>query len=243
MTYPLVSISQYDVEFHNLKVMSVLEMAKIKSNHFEHQLTHALASITSNSYDFLRMTCEERYAFYLSYLDITRDKNGLSQTIDPNAYLSEDLTKFNSAERFEGNNGVTVRHLTGMEAMALEIGCENSTDWIMGVMGLTIGCEKLPALDIPTDVKFTGNIIKNRINILQSLDADEFNELFLEFMRIQDKQDHLVHMVFDSGIVLEQFEKRGADDAPVRFRPDIAFKGPIKELFSLVLRGNPKLQQ
>jgi len=241
MTYPLVSIGPHDVAFKNLNVLSVLEMAKIKSNYFEHQLTHVLASITSDKYDFLKMTCEERYAFLLSYLSLTRDKNDLSQTIDPDAYLSEDLTNFKGSERYEGKNGISVRHLTGMEAMALEIGCTNSTDWLMGVMGLTIGCEKLPPLDIPTDIKFTGNVIRNRINILHSLDVDEFNELFYEFIQAQDKQDHLVHMAFDSGIVLEQFEQRGADDAPVRFRPDIAFKGPIKKLFSALHGGNSKL--
>ena len=237
MTFPLTSIAGTDYSINHVLVSDVLDVAKMKSNHFEQQLTRILATITGNSVDPRKLSCEERYAIFLHYLDLTHDQNDLNEKIKPSEYLSSDLESFSNA-RINGENGVTVRHLIGLEAEALEMGCENTVDWILGAMAITIGCEKLPAIDIPTSVEFCAKMIHARTQVLNSLETDEFNQLMADYLNAQYDQKHLVNMAFDQGIVLEKFDLRGADDAPLRFRPSIAFTGYCKDLLSMASRAS-----
>lgn len=236
MTYPLVSIAGHDYGINDVLVSDVLDVAKMNTTHFERQLTRILATITNNSVNPLSLSCEERYAIFLHYLELTQDKNDLSAQIKPNDYLSGDLVTFSHA-RVQGANGVTVRHLNGMEAEALEMGCENTVDWILGAMAITIGCEKLPEMDIPTTVEYCAKMIHSRTQILIKMDTEEFNTLMADYLNTQYDQTHLVNIVFDEGIVLEKFNSRGADDAPLRFRPCVAFTGYCKDLLSMAIRA------
>ena len=237
MTYPLVSIAGQQYDIQNILMSDVLDIAKKPPMHFEQQLTRCLATITSNSVNVQTLSCQERYAIFLHYLSLTRDHNDLGKNINPNDYLSENLDDF-SLERQMGKNGVSVRHLNGMEAEALEMGCEHTEDWIIGAMAITIGCEKLPPIDIPTTVNYCAQMIHNRSAILLEMDTVQFNRLMSDYLDAQYEQAHLVNIAFDKSIVLEKFNLRGTDAAPVRFRPAIAFSGYSKDLLSIAARKN-----
>ncbi len=241
MPYPITSIASRKYAVENLKVSDALDIAKMRAGQYEKQLTRTLTTMTGNTVDVQTLSCEERYALYLHYLDLTRDQNDLSAEVNPADYLSDNLDNF-SNERVTGKNGVSVRHLNGMEAEALEIGSENTEDWILGAMAITIGCDALPPLDIPTTVEYCANMIHSRIGQLLRMDTGEFNQLMSDYLDAQNEQAHLVNIVFDQGIVLEKFALRGADDAPRRFRPSIAFTGFTKDLLSIAHRENPAVQ-
>lgn len=237
MVYPIVSIASRDYAVKDVLMSDVLNIAKMKTGLYEKQLTRILSTITGGTVNVQTLSCEERYAIFLHYLDLTSDHNDLSAEINPAEYLAPNLDDF-SNERVEGKNGVTVRHLNGMEAEALEMGCENTEDWILGAMAITIGCELLPPLDIPTTVEYCAKMIHSRIEILLSMDTAEFNQLMADYLDAQYEQAHLVNIAFDQGIVLEKFALRGADDAPRRFRPTIAFTGYAKDMLLLASREN-----
>jgi hypothetical protein len=242
VAHSLVSIGGQSYAPQNVLMADVLEVAKIDKNHLESQLSRVLATITGNSVNVQALTCEERYAIFLHYLDVTRDQNDLSVSINPAEYLAENLDQF-SKERQRNERGVSIRHLTGLEAEALESGCEHTEDWILGAMAITIEYgDQLPALDMQTSVEFTARMIATRIDTLLSLSTVEFNELMDQYLDLQLQQDHLVNITFDNGIVLEKIGKRGADDAPVRFRPSIAFTGYCKELLSIATRKDNAIQ-
>lgn len=230
--YPAISIAQCDYSLQNLLIENVLNLAKINKKYFEQQLTSILTTITAGQVKPLQLTCEERYAIYLNYLDLTRDKNDLSPEIVIDEYFSENLDLF-SKERVCDESGVSVRHLIGSEAHALEIGCENTADWILGAMAITIGCDELPPIDISTSVDFAGKMIQARMQDIKKLEDEDFNRIMGSYLSLQEKQDHLVSIVFDNGIVLEKMKLRGADDAPTRFRSSTAFSGYTKKLLLL----------
>lgn len=240
--YIPISIANTDYEFRNLLVEDILELSKIQKNYFEQQLSLVIKSITSGKVNPLHLTCQERYAIFLSYLGLTTDHNGLQKEVDVNLYLAENLDNFN-AERMVDEYGVSVRHLMGVEAHALEIGCSSTSDWILGVMAITIGCEQLPPIDQATSLAFSGKMIQSRMQELQKMDVLEFNRLMASYLELQNKQHQLVSIAFDNGIVLEKFSLRGADDAPMRFQPSTAFKGYAKNILSIAIRENTELQQ
>lgn len=235
--YPSISIAKQDYDLQNLLLGDVLEMAKIKKSYFEQQLSAVLKSISVGKLNPLTMTCQERYAIFLSYLSLTTDHNGLSDDIDVNQYLAKNLDEF-SRERVFDEYGVSVRHLFGVEAHALEIGCNTTDEWILGVMAITIGCDELPPIDQATSLDFAGKMIKSRIDALHKLDVMDFNRLMASYLELQSKQHQLVSMVFDNGIVLEKIDLRGADDAPMRFQPSTALKGFAKNILSIAIREN-----
>lgn len=238
--YPSLSIASTDYDFQNLLVEDILEMAKIKSNYFEQQLSGVIKSITGGKVNPLHLTCQERYAIFLSYLALTTDHNGLNPEVDVNEYLAENLDDF-SRERISDEYGVSVRHLIGVEAHALEIGCNTTEDWILGIMAITIGCDQLPPIDQATSLDFAGKMIHSRMQVLRKLDVMDFNRLMASYLELQSQQHQLVSMAYDNGIVLEKISLRGADDAPMRFQPSTAFKGYAKIILSIATRENTDL--
>lgn len=240
MQYPLITIADRDFTFSDIFMSHVFLIAKMPAKHYEKQLSQILHAILANevdpqtnkSIDVRKMTCEERYAIFLSYLDITRDKNSLNIEIDKSEYMNPQVEGFSRERFFNDDETISVRHLTGIEAEALEIGCESTNDWLLGAMAITIGCEKLPPIDVASSLQFVGNMIKSRMELLSSLEHDEFNDLMHAYLLLQDEQKHLVNISFDQGIVLERINKRGADDAPTRFQPSAAFSRYAKNILS-----------
>ena len=235
MTFPVQTIANKKYQFNNILVSDILEIAKIPQNRYEQQIKHILATILGGSDDMDTLTAQERYAIYLSYLNLV--DNSLDESIVIADYLAQDLNNF-SRERVS-ENGVSVRHLGGMEAEALEIGCEYTEDWHLGAMAITIGCEYLPEIDVSasSNVGFIGKMIQNRIETLKRLSLPEFNALMRQYLSLQDQLPKLVNFVFEDGIVLEKFNG-GADDAPVRFRASAAIHGYGKELLSIAIASN-----
>lgn len=235
MTFPVQTIANKKYQFNNILVSDILEIAKIPKNRNEQQIKHILATILGGSDDIDTLTAQERYAIYLSYLNLV--DNSLDESIVIADYLAQDLNNF-SRERVS-ENGVSVRHLGGMEAEALEIGCEYTEDWYLGAMAITIGCEFLPEIDIgvSSNVNYIGKMIQNRIETLKRLSLSEFNALTSQYLSLQDQLPKLVNFVFQDGIVLEKFNG-GADDAPVRFRASAAVYGHGKELLSIAIASN-----
>lgn len=235
MTFPVQTIANKKYQFNNILVSDILEIAKIPQNRNEQQIKHILATILGGSDDVDALTAQERYAIYLSYLNLV--DNSLDESIVIADYLAQDLNNF-SRERVS-ENSVSVRHLGGMEAEALEIGCEYTEDWHLGAMAITIGCEYLPEIDVSasSNVGFIGKMIQNRIETLKRLSLPEFNALMRQYLSLQDQLPKLVNFVFEDGIVLEKFNG-GADDAPVRFRASAAIHGYGKELLSIAIASN-----
>ncbi|MCZ3360012.1 hypothetical protein NYZ83_16575 [Acinetobacter baumannii] len=223
-------------KFGHIICSDILDMAKIKANHYEAMLTKALCSILGPEVVPGDLSVNERYAIYLKYLNFIEDKN-LDQSINIADYLYADLNNF-SNKRIE-DNGVSARHLTGLEAEALEIGCENTTDWIIGAMALQIGTdiEGLPALPQQKNLDFTCKIIQSRSERLLALDQVEFNDLFNKFTYVSSQLNTLVNISYSNGIVLNKVNG-GTDDAPVRFRATSAITGPARELYSILVQEN-----
>lgn len=248
MNYPLIAIADKNYEIKDMLMRDLLNMAKVPSHFYERQLSYILRSIIGQNTDAVtgkpinvdHLTCEERYAIFLTYLEMTRDSNDLSETIQVSQFLTPHIETF-SKDRVSGDYGISVRHLNGVEAQALEGGCQDTKDWILGAMAITIGCEQLPPIDMITSIEFCGKMIKNRMELLENLEVNEFNQLMHEYLELQHQQDHLVNIAFDNGIVLERISKRGTDDAPVRFQPFATFTGYAKELLSSTARKNSEL--
>ncbi len=245
MPLQIISVADIDYRLQDIYMRDVLAIAKMPINFFERQLSQILTTIvgdtadpeTKKSINVRHLTAEERYALFLNYLDLTRDQNDLNTNIVVSDFLSGELKDF-SRERIFNENGVSIRHLNGIEVEALEMGCTDTNDWILGAMAITIGCDKLPPIDMPTSIEFCGRMIKSRMTLLEGLEKDEFNDLMAQYLMLQGDQVHLVNIAFDKGIVLERTSKRGTDDAPVRFRPEIAFTGYCKAILSNATRSN-----
>jgi hypothetical protein len=229
-------------KFGHLICSDILDMAKIKANHYEAMLSKALSSILGPEVVPGDLTVSERYAIFLKYLNFIEDKN-LDRSIDISEYLNGDLSNF-SSKRIE-ENGISARHLTGLEAEALELGCENTADWIIGAMALQIGCddiEGLPALPPQKTLDFTCKIIQSRSETLLSLDQVIFNDLFNKFSYVRNQLNTLVDISYSNGIVLNKVNNGGTDDAPVRFRATSAITGPTRELYSILVQENSTVQ-
>lgn len=238
MNYPVIEINQKTYSFSDITINSTLNLAKIKDSHYEAQLTAVLSSILGNEVDPLKLTVEERYCLFLSYLNLTIDKNSLRGKTDPLLYIANDLNAFRTERVHSKVMEMSVRHLSGMEATALEICCENTEDWILGELAITIGLDdRLPEIDLHTSLQFTIQTIANRINTVRKFSTYEFNEIYEEYLNLQYQQSHLVNIAFDKGIVLEKFSSRGADDAPCRFWSSHAVTGYAQELLSIALGG------
>lgn len=236
MTFARATIANQTYELKYLTGEKILEIAKLPKKYHEAMLTQGLECIVGANFNPSFMTIQERYAIYLKYLLAVQDHN-ISHEIDIQSFLSEDLQTVHK-ERIE-ENGVSARCLTGIEAEALETGCENTVDWILGAMCLQVGCEKLnlPPLDIAVnDLRFIQNTIKSRMAIILSLEQPTLNSLCSQFFELDSRLNTLVKITYDNGIVLNKVG--GTEDAPRRFRINAAITGISKQLFSIITREN-----
>lgn len=236
MSFTSINVGQHSYPLHHLRVENILDMAKIKPLHYEHQLTQALYTIAPHADPnaHLKLSVHERYAILLSYLQ--KVENRLDDDVDISEYLGEELTHFKN-ERIE-YDGISVRPLNGLEAHALELGCQNTVDWVMGAMAMQIGCEQLPPIDHFSNLKFTRNLIKTRIDDLAKLEIGQFNDLFRVYLSLDSQFNSLVNIVFDEGIVLKKVNG-GTDDAPLRFRITSAFTGYANDILSIAYESDP----
>lgn len=236
MSFAKASVANKNYDLHHLTGETVLEIAKLPKKYNEAMLTKGLQSITGQSDTPLFLTTQERYAIYLKYLLAVEDHN-ISPTIVIQEFLNEDLQTLHR-ERIE-QNGVSARCLTGIEAEALETGCENTVDWILGAMSLQVGCEhlNLPPLDTHiNDIRFIQSTIKNRLSTILSFDQPILNDLCAQFFELDKRLNTLVSITYDNGIVLNKIG--GTDDAPTRFRINAAITGISKQLFSIAVGEN-----
>ena len=234
MTFPRISIANKSYVFTDISLADLLDLTKVNPKHYEQQLSCALSTILQDSELPEKLTTQERYAILLKYLSLV--ENDLNDEIVIEDFLSTDLDEFNS-ERIHCN-GVSSRHLTGLEAHALEIGSENTIDWMLGAMAITIGCDELQPIDLQTNLKFTGNLIQQRIETLKSMKLERFNELMGIHEHLSGQLNTLVKSSFDHGIVLNPFDG-GTDDAPIRFRITAAITGYAKYLLSIATHNSP----
>lgn len=235
MTLPIISVAHKKIQMYDLLFMDVLELAKLETNHYQKQLRLILNRITGDSDLVDRQSVAERYAVFLTYLDIVK-YNSLDESIVVKDYLNPDLNDF-ELQRVSNDKGTSVRHLMGVEAEALEIGCEGTDDWILGEMAITIGCKFLPPIETVEEkavlsINYIARMIKNRLETIKMLSIDEFNDLVTQYLDLKSDLKTLVHFAFDDGIVLDKFGG-GTEDAPVRFRASTAFYGHAKRFITL----------
>lgn len=237
------TIAQKSHILHKLIVEDLLDIAKLPGTYYESMLSIALERILDNKCNVRSMTCQERYGLLLKFLDATEDKN-LGQDINIDDFMGPDVA--GSLPLFAENieKQIKVRQLTGIEAEALERGCENTADWILGAMAMQITCKELPELDISQlnlEVNYVGKIIHGRIETIKTLDLDRNNEVIKEYKKLNHQLQKIVYTSFDNGIVLNKFEG-GTDDAPRRFRITSAFTGESYELFSIINGAHTAIQ-
>lgn len=231
MSNPIISVANRKYNIFDVTFGDALALSRIEPKHHQKQLKTILYRITGSVGQVDAMTLEERYAVFLSYLDIAQF-NSLDDDVRISDYLSPDLNRYDR-ERITNDMNYSLRPLMGIEAEALEIGCEDNNDWLIGEMALTMGSPHLDPIDTVTDAQimslpFIANIIKSRTEEIHKLSLDEFNILFAQYMRLKGEQKKLINYAFVDGVVLEKFEG-GADDAPMRFRATASIHGYAKD--------------
>lgn len=239
MAFPIETIANAKIQFQNIMLLDILELAKLNPFHYEKQITQILSTaLKSSEKEASHLTVQERYTYFLRYLQAV-DYNSLDEIVTASDFHAENYSEFNRERQFDEETGVSVRHLRGMDVEALEIGCEKTIDWIIGAMAITIGAPKykgLEPLDDEFTLNYTANVIANRINILNKLSDIEFNELMDTYLKVSNSMQTLVKFSFNKGIVLDRF-KGGAEDAPVRFRPNTVLFGHGKRVYEIAISG------
>lgn len=228
MINPLVEVNSMSCSFKTPKVSDVLEIAKIQPKYEQNRMHYWLLQLMGDAEAVAKMTMQERFAWLLLHMKQTR----VETRVNIDDYLADDLNNF-SRERVDAGLGLTVRHIYGIEAEALERGAQNVNDWIMGEIAITIANDKFPALDLYTgDVDLVQRSIHNRVNKLIALDIDEYNDLVENYFSTKDLLINLVNpcVAVGGGYILDVMEEKGKKSAPTRFCVPNCIKGHAAEL-------------
>ncbi|NNP70374.1 hypothetical protein [Acinetobacter sp. Ac_5812] len=203
-----------------------LKVSAIGKQLNEKRISAFLGYSIGNMNQPLNMTAQERYFLMLKYAE--KQTNTL---ISVNIDFSKCFKSCLSWKNDISEQGVTVRQLTGAETEYLEAHCVNAAEWIACLLAFQIKYENHEQLGhfpdrSTTDLLFKQQFAK-RLNFLKALPQSEFNLIYLDYQKLNSQLfTHIELSVNNEGFVV----RRGADDAPLRFRPSTCFIGIIKEL-------------
>ena len=231
MNFEIVEINNHKCLFKAPLVSDVAAIAEIPSKYEYKRMALWLTKAMRDAAYVKKMTLQERYAWFISFLN----QSNQFDRLDIGAYLNPVLNDFNT-DRVDIGNGLSVRHLRGVEAEALELGCEAPIDWIKGEMALTVACDDLglPAMDIfVPEPRTIATIIQTRLSIIDQLDIYTYNEFVEKYNACYSILPTLVNMFNDEkgGYSVDKYlNEGGADDKTARFRVADCIIGPARQL-------------
>jgi len=227
LSFDPVPIGNNTYQLQEIVFNDALKVAAINQRLNEKRISAFLSHALCNKEQPLNMTVQERYCLMLKYVE--KQSVTLFST-------DADFSKcyLHSEENWQpeiSHNGITVRQLVGREAEYLEEHCANAAEWIACMLAFQIsydGNEKLSELPNrnANDTEFIKQF-SERLEFLKKQTQSDFDLIYQDFIALNNQLFTLIHLnVSNQGLVIS----RGADDAPLRFRPAAAFFGIIKEL-------------
>lgn len=218
-----VLIGDYTYQMTEITFNASLKVTVIDKSLNEKRMTAFLSSILN--VDPLAITVQERYFLMLKYMQ-KQGQTLFSNDLDFSKYMVGDCAFAKEIHE----NGITVRQLTGRDAELLETNCKSAAEWIACMMAMQLSYEGHSLLehlpDQSADQQVYSQQFMSRLDHIKNLSASDFEQCYDDFSRLnQQLFTHICVMVSNEGLVL-----RGADDAPLRFRPSACFIGIIKQL-------------
>ena len=227
LSFDPMPIGNNTYQLQEIVFNDALKVAAINQRLNEKRISAFLSHALSNKEQPLNMTVQERYCLMLKYVE-----NQSATLFSTDANFSK--CYLHSEETWQpeiSHNGITVRQLVGREAEYLEEHCANAAEWIACMLAFQIsyaGHEKLS--ELPDRNVNDSEFIKQfaeRLEFLKKQTQSDFDLIYQDFIALNNQLFTMIHLnVSNQGLVIS----RGADDAPLRFRPAAAFFGIIKEL-------------
>lgn len=219
---PRIDVCGTSYWLKELTIGQALDIAKLPEKLNETRITCFLKHVQSVK-DPLVMTVQERYSLLIQYLAATQqDFAGVS--CDYETYLNFPALAWVDEIAIDG--GKTLGQLTGLQAEVLEALCEDSADWLMGVMVMQMNLPDWEPVALSERQLVQDGFMK-RYERFKRLGITEADALYQEWNQYRWKLDCLVRLaVDDNGFVIYG----GADDAPARFCPAASFGRLVTDL-------------
>ncbi|SDY70316.1 hypothetical protein [Acinetobacter kyonggiensis] len=227
LSFDPVPIGNNTYQLQEIVFNDALKVAAINQRLNEKRISAFLSHALCNKEQPLNMTIQERYCLMLKYVE---KQSGTLFSTDADfskCYLHSDANWQSEITR----NGITVRQLVGREAEYLEEYCANAAEWIACMLAFQISYSGHEALaELPNRSSNDTDFFKqfsDRLAYLKQRPQSDFDLIYQDFIALNNQLFTMIHLnVSNQGLVIS----RGADDAPLRFRPAAAFFGIIKEL-------------
>lgn len=227
LSFDPVPIGNNTYQLQEIVFNDALKVAAINQRLNEKRISVFLSHALQNKEQPLNMTIQERYCLMLKYVE---KQSGTLFSTDA------DFSKcyLHSEENWQSEisqNGITVRQLVGREAEYIEEHCANAAEWIACMLAFQISYDAHETLSaLPDRSANDTDFIKqfaDRLAYLKQRPQSDFDLIYQDFITLNNQLFTMIHLnVSNQGLVIS----RGADDAPLRFRPAAAFFGIIKEL-------------
>lgn len=226
LDFDAITIGDNTYQLNELIFNDALKVSAIDYRLNEKRISSFLGHSLGNMVSPMSMTVQERYYLMLKYVQKQTNTLFSSEVNFEDCFRTESIWNDEISEQ-----GVTVRQLNGYEAEYLESKCVNAAEWIACLLAFQIKYESNEHLGVFPDRSLSPkeNIehFSKRLNYLKSLPQSDFNLIYQDYITLNNRLfTHIELNVNNDGFVV----KRGADDAPLRFRPSTCFLGIIKEL-------------
>ncbi len=224
----------HPIEFKNQRIIlreltigQAIEIAKIPQSMNEARLTSFIGFVCGDSDLALSLTAQERYVILLTYLSLA--DNDYVVNLEHDDYFTKPLHQPDPVII----DGISIHHLTGQMAMALEQKCENIYDWLTGQMacqmsgdlGALIGVRDMVWGRI--DVSDLDDQIQQRFIELGNLTQTQFEGLVACYTQGAEKLKHGVVLGLDNdGIIL--LPTGGDGQQAARFCADGCFESTVQ---------------
>jgi hypothetical protein len=226
LTFDPVQIGNNVYKLHEIEFNNALKVAAIDQRLNEKRISEFLRHVLDKGQPLV-MTAQERYCLMLKYMEKQSITLFSTDTDFSKCYLSSEKPWKSEITQ----NGITVRQLIGREVEYLEAHCANAAEWIACMLAFQISYSGHDALsELPNrslnDTDFI-NQFSERLAYLKRRAQSDFDLIYQDFNALNNQLFSKIYLnVSNQGLVIS----RGADDAPLRFRPAAAFIGIIKEL-------------
>lgn len=226
LVFDPIPIGENAYQLSEIIFNDALKVSAIDSRLNEKRISSFLGHSLGNMALPMTMTVQERYYLMLKYVQKQTNTLFSSEVNFEDCFKTETVWNEEISEQ-----GVTVRQLNGAEAEYLESKCVNAAEWIACLLAFQIKYENHEHLGLYPDRSLPMNEyiaqFSKRLNYLKSLPQSDFNLIYQDYITLNSKLfTHVELNVNNDGFVVQ----RGADDAPLRFRPSTCFIGIIKEL-------------
>ena len=226
LNFDPIHIGENSYKLNEITFNEALKVSAVDAKLNEKRISEFLSHSLKDGSLPLKMTEQERIFLMLKYVQNQTNTLFSSEADLSNCFLDQTTWLEQITEQ-----GITVRQLNGNEAEYLEAHCMNAAEWIACMLAFQISYENHGHLGSFPDRGLPDLAYKNqfslRLNYLKSLPQSDFDLIYQDFQKLNNQLfTHVQLSVNNDGFVV----LRGADDAPLRFRPSTAFLGIIKEL-------------